>query len=76
MNPTSKKKSTATVVDFEQSFTQLESIVASLENSELPLDEALKIFEQGIKLTGHCQKALNKAEQKVQVLMKNSNMQQ
>ncbi len=72
MSSTVKKKSTATAINFEQSFTQLETIVANLENDDLPLEEALKTFEQGIQLTQRCQKALNKAEQKVQTLMKKS----
>jgi exodeoxyribonuclease VII small subunit len=77
MSPTSTKKATAKSMDFEQAFTQLEELVESLENNDLPLEEALKTFEQGIQLTQRCQKALNKAEQKVQILMeKNSSLSQ
>ncbi len=73
MSPTTTKKSATTAIDFEKSFSQLETIVESLENTDLALEDALKKFEQGIKLTQNCQKALNKAEQKVQVLMKKNN---
>jgi exodeoxyribonuclease VII small subunit len=74
MNQSSSKNLTktpkaSTAIDYEQAFAQLESLVDSLENKDLALEEALKKFEQGIQLTGRCQKALNKAEQKVQLLM-------
>ena len=70
-----KTSKTSTTIDYEQAFSQLEALVDSLENNDLALEEALKKFEQGIQLTGRCQKALNKAEQKVQLLMeKNSNL--
>jgi len=72
---TTKTSKASTIIDYEQAFTQLETLVDSLENNDLALEEALKTFEQGIQLTQRCQKALNKAEQKVQVLMKkNSNL--
>lgn len=73
MSTTTTKKAAVSSLDFEQSFSQLENLVESLENSDLALEEALKKFEQGIKLTQSCQKALNKAEQKVHVLMKKNN---
>ncbi len=73
MSPTTTKKVATTALDFEQSFKQLENLVESLENNDLALEDALKKFEQGIKLTQTCQKSLNKAEQKVQVLMKKNN---
>ncbi|MCK5663381.1 MAG: exodeoxyribonuclease VII small subunit [Thiotrichaceae bacterium] len=73
MSPTTTKKTATSALDFEKSFSQLEGWLESLENSDLALEDALKKFEQGIKLTTSCQKALNKAEQKVQVLMKKNN---
>ena len=47
---------------------ELETIVSSLEKGELELDEALKLFDRGIKLSKSCQDILDKAEQKVTVL--------
>jgi len=54
---------------FEQTLAQLEALVVRLESGELPLDEALRSFEQGVRLTRHCQAALSSAQQKVQLLL-------
>lgn len=54
--------------DFEEAVQQLEGLVETLEKGDLPLDAALKAFEEGVQLTGHCQKILTEAEQKVQLL--------
>jgi len=70
---TTKNKKPDTPVNFEKSFSELETIVSNLEDTDLPLDEALKTFEKGIQLTSTCQKALADAEQKVQVLMQKNN---
>lgn len=56
---------------FEQSINELEEIVSALENGETTLDESLKLFEQGIKLSKSCQTMLDKAQQKVTVLLQN-----
>lgn len=56
-------------VDFESSLQTLEQLVAKMEAGDLSLEESLKAFEDGIKLTRECQQALQNAEQKVQVLM-------
>ncbi|MBQ4515152.1 MAG: exodeoxyribonuclease VII small subunit [Clostridia bacterium] len=56
---------------FEQSINELEEIVSALENGETTLDESLKLFEQGVKLSKSCQTMLDKAQQKVTVLLKN-----
>ena len=55
-------------VDFEKALAELEELVATLEQGELPLEASLKAFERGIELTRTCQKALEAAEQKVRVL--------
>jgi len=55
--------------DFEVSLSQLEDLVTAMEDGDLSLEESLKAFETGIKLTRECQAALQRAEQKVQVLM-------
>jgi len=57
--------------DFEKSINELESIVNQLEKGDLSLDESLKQFEKGINLTRQCQDALNKAEQKIEMLTEN-----
>ena len=54
---------------FEDDLTALENIVEQLESGELSLDDAMKAFESGVKLTNQCQKTLADAQQKVQVLV-------
>jgi exodeoxyribonuclease VII small subunit len=54
---------------FEATLTQLEELVSRLESGDLPLDEALRTFEQGVRLTRECQGALSNAQQKVQQLL-------
>lgn len=56
-------------LDFEQSLTELQTLVERLESGELSLEESLGAFEQGIRLTRECQGALGQAEQKVQMLL-------
>ena len=56
--------------DFETSLVELEQLVERLEHGELPLDEALRTFEQGVALTRQCQGALKTAQQKVEVLLR------
>ena len=54
---------------FEDSLSKLEHLVEQMEDGEFSLEESLKAFEEGIKLTRECQQALKKAEQKVQMLI-------
>jgi exodeoxyribonuclease VII small subunit len=54
---------------FESSLARLETLVEQMESGEMSLDESLKLFEEGIKLTRECQQALSEAEQKVNVLL-------
>jgi exodeoxyribonuclease VII small subunit len=54
----------------EKSLEELEALVARLEGGDLPLEQALKEFERGVKLTRQCQTALQEAEQKVEILLK------
>ncbi len=62
----SKKKTTP--ASFEDSLSELEALVDSMENGELSLEESLAAFERGIALTRNCQQALQAAEQKVEIL--------
>lgn len=57
---------------FEEALSELEALVESMEQGELPLEESLKSFERGIALTRTCQQALKAAEQKVEILSKNT----
>ena len=54
---------------FEEALQELEQLVSSMEEGELSLEDSMKAFEKGIKLTRECQTALQKAEQKVQILL-------
>jgi exodeoxyribonuclease VII small subunit len=54
----------------EKSLEELEALVVRLESGDLPLEQALKEFEHGVKLTRQCQAALQEAEQKVEILLK------
>jgi exodeoxyribonuclease VII small subunit len=58
--------------DLEKSLANLEELVEELESGDLPLETAMKKFEEGIKLTRGCQAALKEAEQKVQILLKSA----
>jgi len=58
--------------NLEKSLADLESLVEELESGDLPLDAAMKKFEEGIKLTRGCQAALKDAEQKVEILLKSA----
>ena len=57
---------------FEKDLEKLEEIVGALEEGELPLDEALKRFEEGIKLAKRCEKTLADAEKRIEILTKNA----
>ena len=65
----SKAPKTDNLPDFEKSLTELEALVARLEQGDVPLEEALKTFERGVALTRQCQTALRTAQQKVEVLL-------
>lgn len=54
-----------TGIDFEKSLNELESVVAQLESGDVSLDESVKLFEKGIKLSDDCRKTLENARQKI-----------
>ncbi|BAS67725.1 exodeoxyribonuclease VII small subunit [Bathymodiolus septemdierum thioautotrophic gill symbiont] len=54
--------------DFNKGLEKLESIVQTMEEGDLSLEDSLKYFEDGVKLTRQCQTALSEAEQKIAVL--------
>ena len=60
------------IPDFEQALDELEQLVERLERGDLPLEEALRVFERGVALTRQCQSALKSAQQKVEILLRRS----
>ena len=68
----SRRKSAS---QFEESMDELEKLVEQMERGDLSLEDALKSFERGIKLTRTCQQALQDAEQKVQILLEKNGQQ-
>lgn len=57
---------------FESALGELEGIVRKLENGDLDLEESLKLFEKGVKLSRECRERLTRAERRIEVLMKDS----
>jgi exodeoxyribonuclease VII small subunit len=55
--------------DFEKAFKELETIVQRLESEELPLDESLRLFEQGISLSRFCHQRLEEVEKKIELIL-------
>jgi exodeoxyribonuclease VII small subunit len=55
---------------FESSLEDLEQIVKQLEAGDLPLERSLELFEQGVRLSRECQKRLDEAERKVEILLR------
>jgi len=64
--------SSAKKFNLEKALGDLEELVEELESGDLPLEKAMKKFEDGIKLTRGCQTALKDAEQKVEILLKSA----
>lgn len=62
----------AQVTDLEASLESLENLVERMESGELSLEESLKAFEEGVRLTRQCQQSLEQAEQQVRVLLEHS----
>lgn len=58
------------IPDFESALKKLEDIVKKLETGDLPLDSALELFEEGIKLSRFCHTRLEQAERRVEILLK------
>jgi exodeoxyribonuclease VII small subunit len=58
--------------EFEKAFQELEAIVQRLESEELPLDEALQLFEKGIRLSRFCNQKLEEIEKKIELILADS----
>ena len=65
-----KEKGKEKELKFEDGLKRLEEIVAKLESGNLPLDDSLKLFEEGVKLVRFCNERLAEAQQKVELLTK------
>jgi exodeoxyribonuclease VII small subunit len=59
-----------TDLKFEDCLARLEQIVGALEAGNLPLEESLKVFEEGIALARHCSRYLDEAERRIELLVK------
>jgi exodeoxyribonuclease VII small subunit len=57
---------------FEQAMKQLEQIVQDLESGDMPLEKAIKIFEEGIQLSKYCTAKLDESEKRITILMKDA----
>jgi len=57
------------VATFEEQLTALEQVVEKLERGDLPLDESVRLFEEGVTLSNACKKELEEAEGRIQVLV-------
>jgi exodeoxyribonuclease VII small subunit len=65
-----KKPEPAKKPDFEKSLARLEEVVRRLESPQLSLDDAMKLFEEGVGLSRECQKQLEDAEGRVEILLR------
>jgi exodeoxyribonuclease VII small subunit len=70
--PAAPAPADAESMDFEAALEALEQLVSELEAGDQPLEQALAAFERGVALTRRCQAALRAAEQKVEILTKDS----
>jgi len=66
------KAAPQSAVDFEKSLARLEDVVKRLEQPNLPLTDAMKLFEEGLQLAQNCQKQLQEAEGRVEILLKSA----
>jgi exodeoxyribonuclease VII small subunit len=61
------------MADFEKQLNALESIVERLENGDLTLEDSVRLFEEGVKLSDACKKELEAAEGKIEILIQQRN---
>jgi exodeoxyribonuclease VII small subunit len=65
-----EQKNAAAATSFEGQLASLERIVRELERGDLPLEQSLELFEQGVRLSRECQERLNEAERRIEVLLR------
>jgi len=68
--PKREQVKTAAPSSFETQLATLERIVRELERGDLPLEQSLDLFEQGVRLSRECQERLNEAERRIEVLLR------
>lgn len=68
--PKREQAKTAAPSSFEAQLATLERIVRELERGDLPLEQSLDLFEQGVRLSRECQERLNEAERRIEVLLR------
>jgi exodeoxyribonuclease VII small subunit len=68
--PKREQTKAAATPNFETQLASLERIVRELERGDLPLEQSLELFEQGVKLSRECQERLNEAERRIEVLLR------
>jgi exodeoxyribonuclease VII small subunit len=66
------KKTAPQSKTFEMQLAALEQVVRELERGDLPLEESLKLFEEGVRLSRECQERLSQAERRIEVLLRDS----
>lgn len=59
-------------LNFEASMKRLNEIVENLEGGEMPLEASLKLYEEGVRLSQACMRRLTEAQQKIEMLMRDS----
>jgi len=60
-------------MSFEKTITELEGIVAQIEQGQIPLDDSLQQYERGMALIRHCREILEKAEKRIEKISKHQN---
>jgi exodeoxyribonuclease VII small subunit len=70
MNKSRKTPDQPEELKFEQALARLEKIVSEMESAELPLDEALQRYEEGVRLAAFCSSKLEEAQKKIEILAK------
>ena len=68
--PKREQVKSAAPTSIEAQLATLERIVRELEHGDLPLEQSLDLFEQGVKLSRECQERLNEAERRIEVLLR------
>jgi exodeoxyribonuclease VII small subunit len=63
-------------IDFESALAELEALVSHMEQGDVSLEESLRLYERGVKLSHLCQEALCNAEQKIQILQEKQGKEQ
>ena len=65
--------STTTSQTFEAGLEELERIVKELEKGDLPLEDSIRLFEAGMRVSANCRRQLEEAETRIEILMKRGN---